>query len=94
MAGGNLTRCTDDKMIAGVCCGIARYFGLDAALVRLVWALAIVLGGFGVLVYIVLWIVLPEGSGVTPAIRVAEERFARGEISADELGEIRQTLRG
>ncbi len=56
-----LTRSTRDRMWAGVASGMAHYFDLDPALVRLVWvAAAIVTSGLAVLVYIVLWIVLPR----------------------------------
>jgi phage shock protein PspC (stress-responsive transcriptional regulator) len=48
------------KVIAGVCSGLADYFGIDIAIVRLVFLLTLILKGGGVLVYIVLWIVLPK----------------------------------
>jgi hypothetical protein len=50
--------------------------------------------GWGVLAYLILWIVLPQGPGSTPAVRVAEERYARGEITAEELQRIRDSLQG
>ncbi len=52
-------RFSADKKIAGVCGGVARYFDLDASLVRAVWLLCVLLGGTGLLAYIVLWIVMP-----------------------------------
>jgi phage shock protein C len=48
-----------DKKIAGVCGGVARYFDLDANLVRAVWLLCLFLAGGGLLVYIILWMVMP-----------------------------------
>ena len=49
-----------DKKIAGVCDGIAKYFGIDAMIVRLIFvALTIWIGG-GIMAYIVCWIMLPE----------------------------------
>ena len=56
-----LQRNPDDKVIAGVASGVADFFGLDPTIVRVVWALTILLGGLGVIVYIILWIVVPEG---------------------------------
>jgi len=52
---------SQDKVIAGVCAGIADYFGWDPALVRILYlVISIFSAGFpGVLVYIILWIVLP-----------------------------------
>lgn len=56
-----LVRTSDDKMIAGVCGGIARYTGLDATLVRVVLVAAVVFGfGAGILLYLVAWLLMPE----------------------------------
>ncbi len=55
-----LYRSTNNKMIAGVCGGVAEYFGLDPALVRLGWIVFCALGGSGVLAYIIAAIVIPK----------------------------------
>ncbi|EEF74730.1 PspC domain protein [Phocaeicola coprophilus DSM 18228 = JCM 13818] len=48
-------------MIAGVCSGIAEYFGWDITLVRILYVLATVCTAFsGTIVYLILWIVMPE----------------------------------
>ena len=57
-----LTRSTDDKMVAGVAAGIAAYFGIDTTLVRLLFVLFAFLGGPGLLVYLIMWIFMPEES--------------------------------
>jgi phage shock protein C len=57
-----LHRSLTDKKIAGVCGGVAEYLGWDPTLVRLLWVILTLLGGSGVLIYIVLWIVMPEGA--------------------------------
>jgi phage shock protein PspC (stress-responsive transcriptional regulator) len=54
-----LMRSSTDKMIAGVCAGLADYFDLDPTLVRVVWVLAFFCAGSGLLAYIILWILLP-----------------------------------
>jgi phage shock protein C len=54
-----LVRSSTDKKLGGVCAGLADYFDLDPTMVRVLWLLAIFLGGTGFLVYIILWIVLP-----------------------------------
>jgi phage shock protein C len=59
MQNKRLYRSTNDKMIAGVCGGLADFFGLDPSLVRLVFVLMAVLGGHGVLIYIILWLIVP-----------------------------------
>lgn len=59
--GRRLTRSTNDKWLAGVCSGIANYFGWDPAIVRLVYLLLTFCTAFsGILVYIILWICMPE----------------------------------
>jgi phage shock protein PspC (stress-responsive transcriptional regulator) len=55
-----LVRPADDRMLAGVCSGFARYFGIDPTLVRVGLALAVCIGGTGVLAYLICWIVIPE----------------------------------
>jgi phage shock protein C len=87
-----LTRSETDRVIAGVAGGIAQRFGINSTLLRLAWGLAVFFGGFGVLAYLILWLVLPKGHPQTPATRIAEERYARGEISAAELERIRSDL--
>ena len=63
-------RSGNDKMIAGVCGGLARYFGIDSTIVRLVFVLA-VLSGVTPLIYLVLWIVMPEEKKVVAPQSVA-----------------------
>ena len=60
MADKKLVR-SADKMIAGVCGGLAEYFCMDASIVRIIWLLATIFTAFsGVLIYILLMIVMPE----------------------------------
>jgi phage shock protein C len=56
-----LRRSTDDRMLAGVCAGIARYAGVDPTLVRIAAVVGLVLA-FGTigLVYLLLWAIVPE----------------------------------
>jgi phage shock protein C len=65
--GRRLTR-SRDKMIAGVCAGIAEYFGWDVTLFRIVFVLASILSvAFpGILVYVVLWVVMPRPDQPSP----------------------------
>ena len=55
-----LMRSTSERMIAGVAGGLASYFNMDATLVRLILVLLALAGGPGVLIYIILWVVMPE----------------------------------
>jgi phage shock protein PspC (stress-responsive transcriptional regulator) len=58
-----LYRIREGRVVAGVCAGIAAYFGIDPTLVRLAFALFTIFGGAGVLLYLVAWIVIPEDDG-------------------------------
>ncbi|WP_455666287.1 PspC domain-containing protein [Phocaeicola sp.] len=61
MENKKLTRSSSNKMVAGVCAGLADYFGWDVTIVRVVYTLATFFTAFsGVIVYIILWIVMPE----------------------------------
>jgi phage shock protein C len=65
-----LQRSQTDRYIAGVCGGLAEYFGIDAVWVRLAFVLATLFALGGVVIYIVLWIIMPEGvdmPGDTPS---------------------------
>ena len=55
-----LTRSTENRMVAGVCAGVAEYFRVDPTLVRLLLAAFTLLGGSGILLYVILWLVMPE----------------------------------
>ena len=56
-----LERISDEAMIGGVCAGLARYFGLNRTVVRLLFLIGIPLPGFpALLIYAILWIVLPK----------------------------------
>ena len=54
-----LMRSSTDKKLGGVCAGLAEYFDMDSTLVRVLWLLIVLCGGTGILLYVILWIVLP-----------------------------------
>ena len=63
LAGRRLTRSTADKRVAGVCGGLAEYFGVDATPVRLLWVIFSILGGAvigGVIAYLLAWLIIPR----------------------------------
>jgi len=55
-----LVRSSSQKMIAGVCGGVAQYLGWDVAIVRLLWIVLTLAGGSGILIYLILWLVMPQ----------------------------------
>lgn len=56
-----LYKSRNNKMICGVCAGIADYFKIDPSIVRVLWAVLALAAGTGVLAYIACAIILPEG---------------------------------
>lgn len=59
-----LVRSSLDKKIAGVCGGLARYFDIDATLVRVIFVLLALFSGGGLILYIILWLVMPESTSI------------------------------
>jgi phage shock protein PspC (stress-responsive transcriptional regulator) len=56
-----LVRSQKGRMVAGICAGIAGYFGIDATLVRVIVAVvSIITGGAGLLAYLAAWVIIPE----------------------------------
>ena len=67
MESKKLYRNRTDKMIAGVCGGLGKYLAIDPTLIRLLFVLVVLLGGAGVLAYLILMIVVPEEpAGIEP----------------------------
>jgi phage shock protein C len=55
-----LERNQQDKMIAGVCSGLADYFDVDVTLIRIIFVVAVMVGASGLLAYLILWIAVPR----------------------------------
>lgn len=61
-ASKKLYRSESDRILGGVAAGLGQYFGVDPNIVRLIFILATVFGGGGVIVYLILWLVFPAES--------------------------------
>jgi phage shock protein C len=57
-----LYRSRTQRMVAGVCGGLAEYFNVDATLIRALFLLLAVFGGSGLVIYLVMWIIVPDVS--------------------------------
>jgi len=55
-----LYRSEKNKILGGVCGGIAEYFGVDPVLIRLLWVIITLAWGSGILLYIIAWIIMPR----------------------------------
>ncbi|MBP5538865.1 MAG: PspC domain-containing protein [Bacteroidales bacterium] len=68
-----LYRSKNDKKIAGVCGGLAEYLNVDSTIIRLIWLACILLCGFGLLLYAIAWIVMPDEPEKQPENQVDEQ---------------------
>lgn len=55
-----LRRSRTDRKISGVCGGLAQFLGIDSTAVRVAMALLTLLGGMSLIVYVVMWLLIPE----------------------------------
>lgn len=66
-----------EKVIAGVCMGLARQFSVSVTIIRLAFILGTIFGGWGVVIYITLWFIMPK----EPVMLIGEDRLDRSEGS-------------
>ncbi len=66
-----LYRSHKEKMIGGVCGGLAEYFDIDPVFIRILFVVAVFAGGSGILAYIICWIIIPGQPYTTPAAPAA-----------------------
>lgn len=67
MIGRKLYLSDKDRKIAGVCGGLADYFGIDSTIVRILWALAVMVSyGTGFILYLVFWLIVPQERNILP----------------------------
>lgn len=71
MGNKTLTK-SNNKTLAGVCGGVAEFFGWDLTLVRVIWVFCLLFFGFGLVLYIVLWIVMPKAPKKSYQDRIQE----------------------
>jgi phage shock protein PspC (stress-responsive transcriptional regulator) len=68
-----LFRDPDDKFLGGVCAGLAHYFGMDTIWMRIIWLILFFGFGLGLLVYILLWILIPSADTTTEKLQMKGE---------------------
>ena len=85
MSDQKLFRSNSDRMIAGVCGGLGKYFSVDATIVRLVFLLLLIFGGAGFLLYLILWIVVPDDQrlGASPQDVIHSNTQELGQAARD-----------
>lgn len=85
MAGKKLYREEENKVVGGVAAGLAHYFEVDPVLVRLIFVALAFANGLGVLIYLILWLVMPSEA----QIELTGEEAVRANID-----DVRQRVRG
>ena len=83
MSETRLTRSETDKMIAGVCGGIAAYLDIDSVFIRLAFVLLALASGIGIAIYLIMWIVMPRESIVAASDAV---------VMQDNIKELKETV--
>ena len=74
-----LVRSRKGRMVAGVCAGLAEYFGMDVTLVRVIVAvIAVITGGAGVLAYLVAWAIIPEEGSLAENLIRSKQHASSG----------------
>jgi phage shock protein PspC (stress-responsive transcriptional regulator) len=68
-----LFRDSDDKFLGGVCSGMAHYFGMDVIWMRLLWLVLLFFFGTGFLIYILLWILIPQAKTTAEKLQMKGE---------------------
>lgn len=73
----------DDRVLGGVSGGLAAYFGVDATVVRLIFVISIFLGGAGLIIYFILWIITPEAKSLTDKMQMQGEPVTLSNIETN-----------
>jgi phage shock protein PspC (stress-responsive transcriptional regulator) len=76
-------RDTEKKVIGGVSGGLAAYFGVDIVIIRLAFVVTAFMGGFGLIAYIVLWVVLPPALSITDRMQMQGEPVTLSNIESN-----------
>jgi phage shock protein C len=85
-----LYRSQTDRMLGGVCAGLAQYFGLDVSIIRIFFVLLAIGSGFGVIIYLILWIILPREDNLNTIARTIP---ANGEDLGDRVHQMADEFR-
>lgn len=88
MQGKRLLRSRNDRLIAGVAGGVAAYLGTDPLFVRLGFVLLTFLNGIGTLIYLILWLLLPNEDSAAPDARTqVRENVQEMRSTAEDMAE-------
>ena len=86
----------DNRMIGGVCSGLAAYWNLDPTLVRVIFVLLAIFGSAGILIYLILWVVLPEANTISQKLEMRGEAVTISSITdfmKDEFENVKRSFK-
>ena len=73
-----LVRSTSNKMVGGVCAGIADTYGYDVTLVRIITAALVLFAGAGPILYLIAWMIMPSDENVSPRNQWNNQQWSNG----------------
>ena len=85
----------DSRVIGGVCSGLSAYFGIDPVFLRLIFLIAFFGFGVGLLIYLILWIVLPEARTTAQKLEMRGEKVNVSNIGnfvKDEFNNMKRNI--
>lgn len=85
----------DDKVMGGVCSGISAYFDIDPIILRLIFAIAFFVFGTGFLLYLILWVIIPEAKTTAEKLEMRGENVTVSNIEKtirDEMNDLKERL--
>jgi phage shock protein C len=80
-----ITRSRTDRMVAGVAAGLAAAFGIDPIFVRIGFVVLSLLNGVGLLLYVALWLIVPNEGSVAAGRSTVQEAVAEMQAYVEEL---------
>lgn len=86
----------DSRVIGGVCSGLAAYWNMDPAIVRVVFIVLVIIGGSGLLIYLILWIVMPEAQTTAQKLEMRGEAVTIDNIKdfiRDEFEQVKKNFK-
>jgi len=92
-----LYRDTERKMIGGICSGLAAYFNIDPVWVRIIFIVLVFISGTGLLVYLILWLAVPEARTAAEKLEMRGEPVTVSNIErsvSDEMHELKDKFKG
>lgn len=81
-----LSRSSSERMVAGICGGLAEYFNIDPVIVRLIFVLVTLTSGLGLLIYLLLWMIMPRGMAI-PGQHSMEQSSRQFSEEISQLGQ-------